>query len=498
MGGADRGRAGRTLALAAAVVVLITGCVVGPNYTRPTVASPDAYKEAAGWKVALPQDGAARGPWWEIFGDAQLNALEVQVDVANQNLAVAVAQFEQARALVREARAAYFPTVTVGLGYTRSAQSATLLPSGGASAAAGSSVSQFQFPFAASWEPDFWGRIRRAVESNQASAQASAGDLETGRLSLHAELAQDYFQLRTLDAQKQLLDATGAAYQTSLQLTKNRYASGVASRADVVQAETQLKTTQALAIDLGVQRAQLEHAIAVLIGQAPATLSLPAAPLTATPPSVPVGMPSELLERRPDIAAAERRVAAANAQIGVAVAAFYPTVTLSASAGFESGSISQWFTWPSRFWSVGPSISEIVYDGGLRRAQTDQARAAFDASVATYRQTVLAAFQGVEDNLAALRILENETQVQGEAVKAAKESVVLTTNQYKGGTVSYLNVITAQTIALADEVTAVQILGRRMAAAVLLIQALGGGWDAASLPSAKEVTVREKPVESRP
>jgi NodT family efflux transporter outer membrane factor (OMF) lipoprotein len=498
MGGADRGRARRTLAPAAAALTLLTGCVVGPNYVKPTVTSPDAYKEAAGWKVGRPQDDAARGPWWEIFADPQLNALETQVDAANQNLAVAVAQFEQARALVREARAGYFPTVTVGLGYARTRQSATLFSSSGAGGASGSSFSQFQFPFAASWEPDFWGRIRRTVESNQASAQASAGDLETSRLSLHAELAQDYFQLRTLDAQKQLLDATAAAYQTSLQLTKNRYASGVASRADVMQAETQLKTTQAQAIDVGVQRSQLEHAIAVLTGQAPANVALPADPLAATPPSVPVGMPSELLERRPDVAAAERRVAAANAQIGVAVAAFYPTVTLSASAGFESGSISQWFTWPSRFWSVGPSISEIVYDGGLRRAQTDQARAAYDASVAAYRQTVLASFQGVEDNLAALRILQDEAQVQDEAVKAAKESVVLTTNQYKAGTVSYLNVITVQTIALADEVIAVQILGRRMTATVLLIQALGGGWNALSLPSANEVTVRGMPVGSRP
>jgi NodT family efflux transporter outer membrane factor (OMF) lipoprotein len=288
-----------------------------------------------------------------------------------------------------------------------------------------------------------------------------------------------------LDAQKRLLDDTVAAFTTALQLTRNRRASGVASRVDVVQAETQLKTTQALAIDVGVARAQTEHAIALLLGQPASTFSLPVAPLATTPPPIPVGVPSALLERRPDIAAAERRMAAANAQIGIAVAAYYPTVTLSFSGGLESSSVSQWFTWPSRFWSVGPSITETVYDGGLRKAQTDQARAAFDGSVAAYRQAVLTAFQGVEDNLAALRILEEEARVQDEAVRAAQESVTLTTNQYKAGVVSYLNVITVQTIALNDEITAVQLHGQHMAAAVLLIQALGGGWTADELPSAK-------------
>jgi NodT family efflux transporter outer membrane factor (OMF) lipoprotein len=340
----DRGGVGVTGALAVAVLTLMTGCVVGPDYVRPTVATPDTYKEGDGWKVARPQDGEARGAWWEILSDAQLNALEEQVSVSNQTLAVAEATYRQARALVREARAAYFPTLTVGIGATHSRQSSTL---GGAAGGGVSSGPRWDLasPLAVSWEPDFWGRIRRTVESSQASAQANAGDLETSRLSLQAELAQDYLQLRTLEAQKRLLDASVAAFQKSLELTQNRYKSGVASRADVAQAETQLKTTQAQAIDVGVQRAQLEHAIAVLVGQAPATFSLPAAPLAATPPSIPVGMPSELLERRPDVAAAERRVAAANAQIGVAVAAYYPTVILGASAGFESGSVSQWFTW---------------------------------------------------------------------------------------------------------------------------------------------------------
>jgi NodT family efflux transporter outer membrane factor (OMF) lipoprotein len=486
--------------LAAALVVLTSACSVGPDYVRPSMISPDAYKELDGWKIARPQDALARGAWWEIFGDPQLNALAARVSISNQNLVVAEAQYRQARALVREARAAYFPTVTIGAGFTRSRQSTTLSvgsggtsgtsSTGGISGSSGQSRSDFQVGLDFSWELDVWGRIRRTVESNRANAQASEGDLEAARLSFQAELAQDYFQLRTLDAQKQLLDETVSAFEKFLRLTQDRFANGVASQADVVQAQTQLKTTQAQAIDVGVQRAQLEHAIALLMGQAPSTFSLPAAPLAATPPAIPVGVPSELLERRPDIAAAERRMAAANAQIGVAVAAFYPAITINASSGLESSSLAKWFMAASRFWSVGPGISQTVFDGGLRHAQTDAARAGYDATIATYRQTVLAAFQGVEDNLAALRILEEENGVQDEAVKAARKSVELTTSQYKAGTVSYLNVITVQTIALTDEVTAIQIRGRRMAAAVLLVQALGGGWTAAELPSAGDVTKR--------
>jgi len=510
-----RGRLGGPLALASALLVLVSACTVGPDYVRPSMISPDAYKELDGWKVARPGDGLARGPWWEVFADPQLNDLEARVSISNQNLAVSEAQYREARALVREARAAYFPTVTLALGYTRSRQSTTFGSTGGSSSgtstggatstgtsgssgSSGDARSDFQAGLDFSWELDVWGRIRRTVESNRASAQASAGDLEAARLSFQAALAQDYFQLRTLDAQKQLLDATVAAFEKFLRLTQDRFASGVASQADVVQAETQLKTTQAQAIDVGVQRAQLEHAIAVLMGQAPSSFSQPPTPLTATPPAIPIAVPSELLERRPDIAAAERRVAAANAQIGVAVAAFYPTITLTASSGFESSSLAKWFTAASHFWSVGPGISQTLFDGGLRRAQTDAARAAYDATVATYRQTVLAAFQGVEDNLAALRILEAEIAVQDEAVKAARKSVDLTTNQYKAGTVSYLNVITAQTIALTDEITAIQISGRRMAAAVLLVQALGGGWSAADLPSPADVTTRQAPAPRAP
>jgi NodT family efflux transporter outer membrane factor (OMF) lipoprotein len=506
-----------SLALAGATLALMTACSVGPDYVRPSVISPDAYKELDGWRIARPQDALARGAWWEIFDDPQLNALEARVSISNQNLAVAEAQYREARALVREARAAYFPTVTLGLGYTRSRQSTTFVfgatggSSGGTSAGSATSTgksgslassgaprSDFQLGLDFSWELDVWGRIRRTVESNRAAAQASAGELESARLSFQAELAQDYFQLRTLDAQKRLLDETVSAFEKFLRLTQDRFASGVASQADVVQAQAQLKTTQAQAIDVGVQRAQLEHAIAILMGQAPSTFTLPAAPLAATPPTIPVGVPSELLERRPDIAASERRVAAANAQIGVAVAAFYPSITLNASSGLESSSLAKWFTAASRFWSVGPGISQTVFDGGLRRAQTDAARAAYDATVGAYRQTVLSSFQGVEDNLAALRILEEENGVQDEAVNAARKSVDLTTNQYKAGTVSYLNVITVQTIALTDEVTAIQIRGRRMAAAVRLVQALGGGWTATELPSSADVTKREDPAPRAP
>jgi NodT family efflux transporter outer membrane factor (OMF) lipoprotein len=346
-------RGGFTLATAAGVLTLLTACAVGPDYVRPMALAPAAYKEINGWKVAQPQDKVIRGTWWEVFADPQLNALEAQVDVSNQTLAVAEAQFQQARALVREARASYFPTVSLGAGVART--HGAFQGTGGATSRVTSS--DFSLPIDVSWELDVWGRIRRTVEANQASAQASAADLESVRLSLQAELAQDYVQLRSLDAQKQLLDATVSAYAQALEMTHNRYAGGVASRADVVQAETQFKTTQAQAIDIGVPRAQLEHAIAVLMGTPPADFSMPVAPLTREPPPLSVSLPSALLERRPDIAAAERRVAAANAQIGVAAAAFVPTVTLSASDGLESSSRSQWLTWPMRVWSVGGTLS---------------------------------------------------------------------------------------------------------------------------------------------
>ncbi len=429
-------------------------------------------------------DDVTRGAWWEIFNDPQLNSLEEQVDISNQNIVVAEAQFRQARALVQAARAAYFPTVTAGPSISRSRSSANL---GAGPITRAGIFSDYLLTGNASWELDIWGKIRRTVEAGKAGAQASAADVETARLIAQAELAQDYFALRTLDAQKQLLDDTVDAYRKFLELTRNRYASGVASSSDVLQAETQLKTTQAQAIDVGVQRAQFEHAIASLTGKPASVLTLPFEPIAIVPPSIPAGVPSQLLERRPDIAAAERLAAAANAQIGVAIAAYYPNIALNGSGGFEATHFTTWFTWPSRFWSVGAAVSETVFDAGLRKAQTDQARAVYDASVATYRQTVLTGFQEVEDNLAALRILEDEARVQEEAVQAARQSVTVTTNQYKAGTVSALNVVTVQTVALSDEVTAVNILGRRMTACVLLIKALGGGWKASDLPSAADL-----------
>lgn len=468
----------------ATVFFTLTACMVGPDYRKPALDAPASFKETQGWKMAQPNDDAIRGAWWEIFNDPQLNALEEQVNISNQDLAAAEARFRQARALVQAARSSYFPTVTIGLAVARSRQSTNQSSS---SSASQGDVTNSSLPIDVSWEADIWGRIRRTVEANRASAQASAADLETIRLSTQAEMALDYFQLRILDAQKRLLDATVSAYIKSLELTRNRYVSGVASSADVLQAETQLKTTQAQAIDVGVQRAQLEHAIAVLMGTPASTFRIPAEPVGILPPNIPAGLPSELLERRPDIAATERRVAAANAQIGVAKAAYFPKVTLSASGGFQSLSFSDWFAWPSRFWSVGPAISETVFDGGLRRSQSNQARASYDATVATYRQAALTAFQEVEDNLAAIRILEEEARVQEAAVKAARQSLAVVTNQYKVGTVGYLNVLTSQTTVLSNEKTAIDILGRRMAASVLLIKALGGGWKSSDLPTAEEV-----------
>jgi NodT family efflux transporter outer membrane factor (OMF) lipoprotein len=458
----------------AITAILLAGCTVGPDYVRPTVETPSAFKEMDGWKVAQPRDFDPRGKWWDIFNDPVLNSLIEQIDLSNQNLAQAEAQFRQARALVQATQAAYFPSLT-------GAVSATRLRSPSVDNRSSSVDTSYTLSLDAFWEVDVWGRIRRAVESNEASASASAADLENARLSAQADLAQNYFLLRVADAQQQLLNDTVAAFEKSLELAQNRYAAGVAARADVVQAETQLKTTQADAIDVGVARAQLEHAIAVLIGKPPSIFSIAPAPLTANVPPVPVGVPSELLERRPDIASAERQVAAANAAIGVAQAAFFPAITLSAAGGFTSTSLSQWLSAPSRFWSVGPVLAQTLFDAGLRRAQTAQAVAAYDASVAVYRQTVLTGFQQAEDNLAAMRLLEQEAQVQDEAVNAARQSVTITTNQYQAGIVNYINVIAVQAIALGNERTAVNILGRRLTATILLIKALGGGWDASTL-----------------
>ncbi|MDD5331002.1 MAG: efflux transporter outer membrane subunit [Sulfuricella sp.] len=465
----------RVTTLIVLAIPALAACTVGPDYVRPSVEAPAAYKEAGSWKAAEPADHLARGKWWEIFGDPQLDALEEQVNISNQTVRLAEAQFRQARALAQGARAAYYPTVNGDVSVTRSGGAGSARR-GGTTAGSSGTATDYNLALDAAWEADVWGRVRRSVESGDANSQASAADLESARLSAQAELAQDYFQLRTTDAQQRLLDATVAAYGKSLALTKNRYAQGVAARADIAQAEAQLKTTQAQAIDLGVQRAQLEHAIALLVGKAPADFSLAPADMAAKFPEIPTGLPSELLERRPDIAAAERRVAAASAQIGIAKSAFFPSLTLSATGGYQSAALAGWLSAPNRFWSLGPALAQTIFDGGLRRAQTDQAIAAYDASVATYRQTVLGGFLQVEDNLAALRILEREAAMQDEAVRAARQSVTLTVNQYRAGIVSYLNVVTVQAAALANERTAADILGRRLAVGVLLVKAIGGGW----------------------
>jgi NodT family efflux transporter outer membrane factor (OMF) lipoprotein len=470
--------------LLAMVVLEFTGCTVGPKYHPPVTQAPPAYKEIGNWKPAQPNDQNLGGSWWTIFQDSQLNALEDQVNVSNQNLKAAEAQFRQARATLRYYRADYYPTVTYGPSATRERISGRRPPA--TSIFDGVTYNDFVLPFSVSYQADVWGRVRKNVESYREQAQASAADLATVNLSMHADLAVDYFQARSLDAEEQLLNSTVNQYEQALELNENRFKGGIASEVEVEQARTQLQTTRAQAIDVGVARAQYEHAVAILIGKPPAEFSLPPLPLSAPPPHVPISLPSELLERRPDIAASERLVASANAQIGVAKSAYYPSISLGASGGFESSAITTLLNGPSGLWSVGLSAVGTVFDVGRRRALNDQARAAYDYQVAAYRENVLAGFQQVEDNLAAVRILENEAKVQDEAVAAAQRSLDLSVTRYKGGVTSYLEVITAQSAALADEVTAVNILGRRMANTVLLIQALGGGWDRSSLPERPE------------
>jgi NodT family efflux transporter outer membrane factor (OMF) lipoprotein len=458
------------------LLLLLPGCTVGPDYVRPAAVEtmPDRYKEISDWKQAQPKEASLNSRWWEIYQDPTLNVLAEQVAISNLNVAVAAAQFQQARALVQAAKAGSFPALLAGAAATRSRSSENL--------GTGATVSTFQLPLDFSWELDLWGRVRRGVEASQANENASAADLAAVTLSAQAELAGAYFQLRVLDAQKQLLEATTTVYGKSLDIMNYRFAAGLTTKVDVLQAETQLKSTQAQTLDLGVQRAQLEHAIALLTGKPPAAFSLTATTLTTTVPFVPAGLPSELLERRPDIAAAERSMAAANAQIGFAQAAYYPTVQISAAGGFSASSLAHLFEWPSRFWSVGPLAAATLLDGGWRKAQTDQARAVHAATEAAYRQTVLTAFKEVEDNLAALRILEQETAVQAQAVEGAQQVVAITAYQYEAGTVAYLNVLVAQSIALANERTALDLRGRRLAASVLLVKALGGAWQSELQP----------------
>ncbi len=462
----------------------LTGCAVGPKYHTPTVQTPPAYKEVGDWKPAQPNDQNLGGTWWTIFQDPQLDALELQVNVSNQNLKAAEAQYRQARAVLRYYRADYYPTVTAGFSATRTRVSSHRPPP--SSVFDGITYNDFTLPVDVSYQADVWGRVRRNVESYREQAQASAADLATVNLSMHADLAVDYFLARSLDAEEQLLYSTVKQYEQALELIESRFAGGIASDVEVQQARTQLETTRAQAIDVGVARAQYEHAVAILIGKPPAEFTLPPLPLTSPPPDIPVSMPSELLERRPDIAAAERRVASANAQIGVAKSAYYPLISLGASGGFESSSITTLLNGPSGLWSFGFSAVTTIFDVGRRRAASDQAIAAYDQTVANYRETVLTGFQQVEDSVAALRILEREAQTQQQAVAAAQKYLELAVTRYKGGVTSYLEVTTAQSAALSDEVTAVNILGRRMVDAVTLIQALGGGWDRSALPERPE------------
>ncbi len=499
-----RARVGRPLPQGSFIFTLflfLTACTVGPDYKRPTVSIPPHFKEAPkGWKVAQPKDDMGRGAWWTLYQNPELNSLEQQFNAHNQSVAEAEASYRQALALVDEARASYFPTLTGSVSLTRqkrspggsifnsvstSSNNATTTgaaTAGGVGTAGGSPVSTFHsLLLSGSWEPDLWGAIHRSVEASVAGAQANAALLASTRLSAQASLAQYYFELRALDSDQQLLNDTVKNYQKTLQLVRNQYHSGVAARADLVQAQSQLEAAQAQAINNGVSRAQYEHAIAVLIGQPPETFSLPFKPLKAQPPAIPLQVPTRWLERRPDIAQAERLMAQGNAQIGVAISAFYPTFTLTGTTSYAHNNFNNWFSVPGAGWAIGPQLAQLILDGGLREATVTAARANFESLAAAYRQTVLAAFQDVEDNLAALRILGEQAVVEKQAVASARLALKLVINQYKAGTVAYASVITAQTAAFTAEKTAADIDGLRMTASVGLIKALGGGWNAAAL-----------------
>jgi NodT family efflux transporter outer membrane factor (OMF) lipoprotein len=460
---------------AASIAALIAGCAVGPNYKRPEFHSAPDYKEVGDWKPSEPADVLSRGPWWEIFKDDQLNALEVQINISNENVKAAAAAVDQSRALVSQARAGFWPTLAANAGWSRGSEGALpglQTPTQNTNTAGVTST----------WNIDIWGQIRRTVEGDVASWQSSAAALAAAQLSAQGLLATDYFELRAQDALQKLLDDTVDAQKLSLKITESRYKYGVAAKADVVSAEAQLLSSQAQQVNAGVQRAILEHALAVLVGKQPAEFSVTTSTMRTEVPTVPAGVPSSLLERRPDVAEAERKVAAANAQIGVATAAYFPSLTLSASDQYTSTAWSTLFSLPNRIWSVGPTLAETVLDGGLRRAQVAQARAAYEASVDNYRQTVLSGFEQVEDQIATLRILEKQAVIEEAAVNAAREAEVLTLNQYKAGTVPYSSVITAQTTQFTSEETALTVLSSRLQASVALIEALGGGWTATQLP----------------
>ena len=491
-----------------------SGCNVGPKYnppvpTAPTVykESPDQFKEMDGWKVAQPQDGALRGNWWEIYNEPELNDLEQQLNVDNQNIKQSFESFMEARALVRQARSQYFPTVGVGPTFSRARQSsnigggnsgsASTTGSGtGSSSNSGKAFNTIDLPITASWEPDLWEKVRNTVRSQQYQAQLSAADLENVRLSEQASLAQFFYEIRGQDELQRILDDTVRADREAYDLEQNRYQNGIDDQISVVEAKTTLESAESSAANLGIARAQFEHAIAVLIGKPASAFSLPVKAMVTAPPPIPVGLPSQLLERRPDVAAAERNMASANAQIGVAKAAFYPTLDLSAGAGLESSTFKHLLDWSSRFWSVGPTVSETVYDGGLRRATVNQYIATYNANVAAYRQSVLTAIQQVEDNLAAVRILSQQIKHQQQAVDSAQVFLNLEKNRYDTGIDPYIDVTTAQTTLLNDQQLLANLQIQQMTASVQLIEALGGGWDRSQLPTPAQVTARPTTAET--
>lgn len=454
----------------AATVALVTACAVGPDYKRPQFDAAAAYKEQNGWKPSEPGDALDRGPWWQIYHDDALNGLEAQLNVSNENIRAAAAAFEEARALVSQARAGFWPSISASAGRERTvtgSQPPRTLDTAGLSA---------------SWDLDIWGQIRRSAEGSRANEQASAALLAVARLSAQAALATDYFELRAQDQLQIILNDIVAAEQQSLKITENRYRVGVAAKADVVSARTQLLSSQAQQVNAPLQRAILEHAIAVLVGRQPSDFSVAPSQMRSDVPTVPAGLPSTLLERRPDIAQAERKVAAANAQIGVAISAFFPSLTLSGSDDYAGSAISRLIKTSNRVWAFGPALALSVFDAGLRRAQVAEARAAYDVSVDNYRQTVLAGIQQVEDEIVSLRVLEQQAVIEDAAVKAAREAETLTLNQYKAGAVPYSSVITSQTTRLVSEETALSVLSGRLQASVAMIEALGGGWKSAELP----------------
>jgi NodT family efflux transporter outer membrane factor (OMF) lipoprotein len=493
---------------------MLTGCSVGPKYHAPTTQVPAAYKESptqfkdsGPWTVAQPQDSKLRGDWWEIFNDSELNALEIQVNIDNQNIKEYFENFMEARALIGEARSQYFPTVGTTPSYSRQycaasscgtvSSSANLVNSANSTANVGQQYTLYSLPFDLSWEPDLWGKVRNEVREAQYSAQVSAADLENERLTEQVSLAEYFFEIHGQDALIKLYADTVEAYKKTLALTQVLYDTGVDDKISVVEAQNTLESAESAATNLGILRAQYEHAIAVLVGKAASDFSIPVKPITTAPPPIPIGMPSQLLERRPDVAAAERTMAAANAEIGVAYAAYYPSLTLSATGGTESSAVKQLLDWPSRFWSVGASVSETIYDGGLRRATVRQYIATYNADLAAYRQTVLTAFQQVEDALAEVRILSKQIEQQRAVVASAKTALNLELNRYRTGVDPYIDVVTLQTTLLSDEQTLASLQIEQMTGAVELVEALGGGWDSSRLPTPSQVTKPPSQAELR-